>query len=299
MSKIGESQKLIKRVQTAVSAYLDNHVSKPALETVANDPMGQARVANLKVLIHAIFDDARVHGIDYDKDFLASLATEEVEERIKVLREFTESKDPAGHRSRDVAQKAAQYMASGNSRKFIFEYVKRELNWIVVSTLSASYVSALILMRSVLELLVGIATHKTGNMRDRVGSIACFDKAEKKRLTCLWDRLCAWSHPYGKWVKEVCPVYSGLAPIYHPKLFGLCLDELMELADLLATVVVTKYELEPARLATQLNEERIDLAGFRSLSRWLLAEPGAAPNVGSAKARRPMRASRKKPPSVS
>ena len=223
MSETGESEELLRRLQTAVSSYLEDRVSKPALETVTKNLTGQARVANLTVLIRAIFDDARAHGLDYDKDFLTLLAPEEVEARIKVLGEFVKSRDSADPGSRDVVRAAAQYLASDNSRKYLLEYVERELNWIVVSTLSASYVSALILMRSVLELLVGIATRTAGKMGDRVNSIACFDGVEKKRLKRLWDRLCAWSHPYGRWMKEVCPAYSGHAPLYHPRLFALCL----------------------------------------------------------------------------
>ena len=248
MSETNESEELLRRLRAVVTTYIENRVSKPSIETVTKDLIGQARVANLTVLIRAVFEEARTHGVDYDKDFLSSLGPEEVEARIRVLGEFAESNDTSDPRHREMAQSAAHYLASDSSRKYLLEYVEREINWIVVSTLSASYVSALILMRSVLELLVGIATRTTGRMRDRVNSIACFDGAEKNRLNRLWDRLCAWSHPYGKWIKEVCPGYSGHAPIYHPRLFGRCIDELTELADLLAAVVAAKYELDPVRL---------------------------------------------------
>jgi len=282
MSESSESEELLQSLRIAVSSYLENRVSKPALETVTKNLTGQARVANLTVLIRALFEEARACGLDYDRDFLTSLPTGEIEARIKVLCEVAESKDGANPRTRDVLQSAARYLASDTSRKYLLEYVERELNWIVVSTLSASYVSALILMRSVLELLVGIATRTTGKMRVRVDSVACLDGTEKKRLNRLWTRLCGWSHPYAKWITEVCPVYSGHAPTYHRRLFGLCLDELLELTDLLASVVVAKYELEPARLGVRFNQERIALTEFRSLSKRLLAEPSAAPNGGPA-----------------
>lgn len=268
---------LLDKLRSVVHGYLNDRVSKPAMETVTQNVVGQARIANLGMLTRIMIGDAYSHGIDYDKDFLSSLPTEQVEARLKVLRAFVGSADDANPPELDVVRDAAQYLASDNSRKFLLAYLQRELAWIVVSVLSASYVSALVLMRSVFQLIVGLATVTTGGMRARIADVICLDAVERKRVAKLWRRLCAWSHPYGRWVKEVCPGYSGQSPMYHPRLFALCLDEMTELVDFFAAVVVSKYDLDRKRILAELGKDHVDLAGLPSLSRSLGVEPPNPP----------------------
>ena len=72
---------------------------------------------------------------------------------------------------------------------------------------ATDYLSSIILMRSLFELLIGISTKVNGSMKERIDSIDFLKSDEKKNLKKFWDILCAWSHPYGKWWKEVCPNY--------------------------------------------------------------------------------------------
>jgi len=83
---------------------------------------------------------------------------------------------------------------------------------------STDYLSAIILMRTLFELLVGISTNIKGSMKDRIKSIDFFDEQEKKDLAKTWDLLCAWAHPYGKWEKYVCPKGFGSGRFYNPSL---------------------------------------------------------------------------------
>lgn len=89
---------------------------------------------------------------------------------------------------------------------------------------STDYLSAIILMRSLFELLIGISTEVNGSMKARINSICFYREEEKKELSKTWDSLCAWAHPYGKWEKYICPIAFGTGRIYNPKLFEMSLD---------------------------------------------------------------------------
>ncbi|MBW2341572.1 MAG: hypothetical protein JRF50_14735 [Deltaproteobacteria bacterium] len=88
---------------------------------------------------------------------------------------------------------------------------------------ATDYLGAMILLRSVFELLVGVATIENGSMRDRISSIGSLDSGEKDDLQKLWNELSAWAHPYGKWVKNICPKFYGTGRNDHPVTFSQCL----------------------------------------------------------------------------
>lgn len=248
---------------SVVSSYLDLYVSTPAFETVQNDFEGQARIAALGAMLHVISSHVYTHGIDYDKQYLSNLPKDEIKERIKSFGQFIESQENNAENTDHIARSAMDYIISDSSKKSLLEYLIREINWIVISLLSASYISALVLMRSAFELIVGIATREKGGMTDRIFSIHGLDETDKKTVKDQWYRLCAWSHPYGKWEKEVCPIYLSHKPLYHPKLFSICLDELVQLFDLFLVVAVAKYELDAAELEKAFIEKHIDTSGFK------------------------------------
>lgn len=103
---------------------------------------------------------------------------------------------------------------------------------------STDYLSAIILMRTLFELLVGISTEVNGSMKnDRIDSIYFFDKLEKKDLNKTWKLLCAWAHPYGKWEKYVCPKAFGTGRFYNPSLFKQSLDCSHKILDFMLTAI--------------------------------------------------------------
>ena len=85
-------------------------------------------------------------------------------------------------------------------------------------------------------------------------------------MKSLWYRLCAWGHPYGKWLREVCPIYSASQPLYHPKLCALCIEELTRKVDLFLVTAISKYELDISRIQDKQKELGIDLSKFELLS---------------------------------
>ena len=102
---------------------------------------------------------------------------------------------------------------------------------------STDYLSAIILMRALFELLVGISTELKGSMKDRIKSIYFFDEQEKKDMAKTWDLLCTWAHPYGKWEKYVCPKAFGTGRFYNPSLFKQSLDYSHKILDFMLSAI--------------------------------------------------------------
>ncbi|MCI0563965.1 MAG: hypothetical protein MN733_36280 [Nitrososphaera sp.] len=271
MTEANTQKHLLIHLHSLVSGYLDGRVTKPSLETVDRDFFAQDHLVDMLLVVSLLVDIAHKEGTEFDKDFLHRLSKEEIEKRIDVLTNFVDKYRLQDATEIDPTEDALDYLVEDSSRKYLLPYLNREINWIVVSILSASYVSSLILMRAVFELVIGIASKSTGSMSDRIDSVACLSDKEKSGIKKLWYRLCAWGHPYGKWIKEICPVYADQEPIYHPKLCKLCLQELEEIVDLFAVVAMDRYEMETTRVVAKMQEAGIDSPNFRLLEKRLSA----------------------------
>jgi len=173
MNEENTKERLLNQLCNLVSGYLEDNVTRPSLETIEKDFFAQDRLADLLLVVNLLAELAQKEGIVFDKDFLRGLSKEEIEKRIDVLNNFIVKQD-----SKDAAEvvrteEALNYLDEDSSRRYLLPYLKREINWIIISILSASYVSSLILMRSVFELILGIASKCTGSMTmsDRINSI--------------------------------------------------------------------------------------------------------------------------------
>lgn len=132
---------------------------------------------------------------------------------------------------------------------------------------STDYLGAIILMRSIFELLIGIATKTNGSMRGRISSIVFLDSEEKRNLQKLWNDLNAWAHPYGKWTKNVCPRTYGIDRNYHPMLFQQCLDYSDQILDFMLTITVDHFNLNPGIYIYSYSEisERVQISEISNL----------------------------------
>jgi hypothetical protein len=110
---------------------------------------------------------------------------------------------------------------------------------------STDYIGSLILLRSVFELLVGIATEETGGMKKRIWSIDFLSESEKKKLYVTWNNLNPWAHPYQKWQKEICPVFYGWGQHFHPKLFKTCIEYTEDVLDFMLTITIDCFGVKP------------------------------------------------------
>ena len=205
----------------------------------------------------------RKDGIEIDKDHLKSLPQEERKKRIDVLSDFI---NKTGTDQMAVSADAIQYLKNDSSQKYLLSYLTRELNWIVISILSASYISSFILMRAAFELIIGIASRHTGSMNDRIESISSLNQSEKIITKKTWKRLCAWGHPYGKWVNNVCPIYSSHTPLYHSKLCEIAIGEIEKVIDLFVVVSLSKFEVNISHCLKDLINRGVDLNRLKFLS---------------------------------
>ncbi len=268
MTRPDESeQQLVEQLRSVVSKYIEQRVTNPAIETVSENILGQARLTSLLSLADLIIVDSRKHGITYDKEFLEKLPVEEIEARISALGAFIESEGEQSEGGESSSKSAMEYLKNDDSKIYLNEYLGREIHWASISLLSASYISSLVLMRSVFELIIGIATRETGGMKERIESISILSVDEQKKTKKLWYRLCAWGHPYGKWFSEVCPAYVAHKPIFHPRLFDLCLKELTEIIDFYAAVATNKFDLDRERVRAKLIDRKIDYEDLNIFTR--------------------------------
>jgi hypothetical protein len=255
------SEALLEQLKSVVSSYLDLWVTRPSLETLTSNILGQARIASLGPMTSILFGNIINEGVDIDEKYLSTLSLLEKTKRIDVLTEAIQTGD-ISCANKETVMKANEYIMDGSSQKYLMCYLVREYNWIRVSLLSASYISALILLRAVFESIIGLGTRKIGSMGDRIDSFGCLNEEGKEKVKKLWARLCAWCHPYGKWVKEVCPVFVTHKAIYHPALFDLCLRELIAVSDLLVVVSIEKFALNRDSIIEKFTKNKIDLSGF-------------------------------------
>lgn len=110
---------------------------------------------------------------------------------------------------------------------------------------ATDYLGAIVLFRTIFELLIGIATQKNGSMKERIFSIAFIDENEKGSIHTFWNELSSWAHPYGKWIKNLCPKFYGVGRNYHRAIFEKCLDYSDMILDLMLTLTIEHFKLSP------------------------------------------------------
>lgn len=144
-------------------------------------------------------------------------------------------------------------------------YLIQLFSWTVISILSASYLSSLVLIRTVLELLINAASEDRGGLRNRVAGIAFLEEEERKEIIKNWDELCGWAHPYGRWFNEMCPVYVSRGPLYHNRLANLCTSKLQLCVDFALVVAVNRFAIDANRVAIACTNMHINTGSFPML----------------------------------
>jgi hypothetical protein len=226
---------LIEKLKDVVRLYLNATVLSPSLETVQKNILGQAQLVSLDNCIQSFPKIIMENGCDIDKEHLSSLPIEEIKKRLIAFNKVIESNE--------FNEEAIAYLAKDRSRLMLFGYVCLLSRWTVVTILSASYLCANIMLRSMFELCVGLATIKTGGMGDRIDAISFFDISQKAYLKNIWKELNGWAHPYGKWLKTICPTYQSLGSLYHEKLFNDCVERYVKVIDMLIVTFLVQHEI--------------------------------------------------------
>lgn len=251
--KTKEIDKLTARLKKAIRSYLDLRVIEPALQTVDHEFTVQKDIVVILCIFEVVENLVLHHGASLDKDSFASLFPDELKQTMNILNSFLTSDEQTS-----FLPAVENIFDKHLNKKHLFAYLKREIQWISVSLLAASYISTLILIRSIFELLIGLSTKVNGSMTARIDSIAFFTENEKQLIKKSWNYLNGWAHPYGKWEKEVCPIFISHKPLYHPALYKDCINQMRLLADIMLLVAINKYGIEPNQIGQSLNKINID-----------------------------------------
>lgn len=255
---MSKQSRLIRKLEKVIGKYLDHYVKVPAFQMVRNDFDLQNRLLNILRIFNTSRDYIIRSGEDIDEDHLRELPKDEVLRRLQTLEQFiVEAKTSAVEAP--VNTEVRRVLQDGTTNKVLLPYLDREINWVVISILSASYISANILMRSMFELLISLATKKSGSMKDRLEAISYLDPHEKRKLKKLYDLLCSWSHPYKKWLKEICPAYYSFNPTYHPVISKESTENLEVLLGLLLVITLRKFRIDRDVFRKELLDREMNL----------------------------------------
>lgn len=117
--------------------------------------------------------------------------------------------------------------------------LQKELTWAIISTLSCSYVSALIITRSIFEMLIKGTTYKKGEMKEMLGSIEFLTNEERDEFYKLWRGLSGWSHPYKRWIDRI-DLETLMSFRYDQQMCEECVNYLLKVCDLMMVVALEK-----------------------------------------------------------
>jgi len=119
-------------------------------------------------------------------------------------------------------------------------------------------------MRSIFELTINLLANNTEvGMSEKIDNISFFDDNQKRGIKKTWRSLCSWSHPYEKWLKNMCSRYMAHPPLYHPEHFKTSIEFLEEVMDLFLVVCKEHFKMNIKNLGKRIETQWIDLSKFR------------------------------------
>lgn len=224
----------------------------PARQLVRNDFQAQDDLANLRVLHQVLQACALPADAQLLDQYLA-----------KVVGCAPENIDLSEILSRaEIARSDYPQL-----RTVFASYVYSLANWSTISILSASYLGALTVTRSLLEALVNVGSGGTGNMSDKIAALAFLDPDERQVVTDCWRDLSGWTHGYSRWLKRLCPVLVSRGPLHHPELVRDCTVLIGAVTDFAFTIAIAKLELDALSVRSLCDEMHVDWKRFMMLRR--------------------------------
>lgn len=243
-------------LKSVIAGYLDLLVQRPAMEAVENDFELQDKLSDILILLKLVQQQV----ISFDPRRLDDVLVKAFEP-VKPISEDTLSLNEL------FRLLPTQTRAKLEARTIYLSYLDQLFNWTVVSILSASYLSAFVLLRTLLELLVNASSEDTGGLRKRVAGVPFLEAEERKEIVRNWDELCGWTHPYGRWFNEMCPVYVSLGPRYHSRLAGACLGKLQLCLDFALVIAINQFDMNPDGILKACQEMHASIDSFPMLRR--------------------------------
>ena len=147
--------------------------------------------------------------------------------------------------------------------------LQKELIWAILATLCGSYMCALRTIRAIFEMLVQAAAPLShGNIGERIEGLAFLDAEERSLVKSkLWTEASAWVHPYRGWFKHIEQDRMEVEALswfhYAPKLFDVCLRQLMILCDFMLVLALEKGFVKPDKAKGYVEPLELRMSGRR------------------------------------
>ena len=242
------------KVKEYVLQYVENQTSKPALVSIDENPQVALKLGNLLVAFSACERSIGNRQFDFSSRTNSSISQNDIDRLEIITKNECFSEDDKVH--------LGHLIQTSCSKPCLIPYVSKQMNWIFISILSAHYLSSMILMRSIFELIIDLLANAKGGMSAKIQSISLFDDNQKSDIKKSWNNLCSWSHPYNKWLKNMCSRYMALPPLYHPEHFKTSVELLEEVIDLFLVLCKEHFNMNIQEFRKTEEQLVIDLSGF-------------------------------------
>ena len=224
------------KLYNLVQQYLKNYIDDPIKNFIEKEPVDFLKISTQVLLLNLIYENIINNNEIIDESKFKYLDHSKKDDYLKELNKYIIS----GKES-DVVNNLFDLLLVD---KVFIPYLFREINWILISLLSSSYISVHILIRCVFESIIKfLAKEKNVGMSDKIDSITVLTDENKKYLKMYWKRLNSWAHPYEHWIKKICPIYVSHTPIYHNELFNDCLNDLHVIFELLIIISIKIFKV--------------------------------------------------------
>ena len=168
-----ELKKIKEKVKEYISEYVENQTSKPVLASIDESPDVAIKIGNLLVAFNACIKSISNCQYDFSSRTSSSISQNEIN-RLEILtKKHCFSKDDKIFFGNLVSKSC--------SKPCLIPYISEQMNWIVVSILSAHYLSSIIIMRSIFELTIDLLANTGGGMSEKIKNISFLDDNQKKR----------------------------------------------------------------------------------------------------------------------
>jgi len=250
-----KEKRRVKKLKNLIAVYLNSLAIKPAMESIDNNPSVAFRLGNILVTLGKSMEIMRSSMHEFN-ELECSQVPEKDLQRLKDITEKNEWSENDFTFFGNIISKTC-------SKKCLLPYIHRQINWIAVSICNASYLSALILMRSIFELMINLlASKEKEGTREKINSILIFGDETKKEVKKTWELLCSWNHPYKKWLKSMCSKYIAHKPLYHPEHFQSSVVFLEKIIDLYLIVCKENFKMNVAVFQKEIEKNLIDLSNY-------------------------------------
>jgi hypothetical protein len=244
-----------KKIYTFVQHYLKKYINDPIQNFIEKDSVGFLKISTQIVLLNLLYENIIGSSEIIDKSKLEYLEHPKKNEYLRGLEDYLRNGE-----ENEIANNLFDTLLID---KKLIPYLFRELNWIIISLLSSSYVSVHILIRCAFETIIKFLTkNKNAGMADKIAGISILTDRNKKYLKKYWNRLNGWAHPYGHWIKKICPVYVMHDPIYYKELFADCVNDLHVLFELLIIMSIKIFNVSENEYKKEFLKRGLELFDY-------------------------------------